>query len=822
MEEQATPNSPNEKYRTAFRVSEENVRRRCDPATLPAPEEALASFDRDGMIGQNRAVSAIATGLAMERPGYHIVVSGPAGTGKKSYVEARARAYAKDRPIPDDWCYVFNFHDPNAPIALSFRAGQGRSFQTAVTRMIDDLKRSLRQTFESDVYQQELRRLTEQYRQRSEQLWNALQAEAQSLGFAFQRTPTGLISVPLDAYGRPMEPDVLERLSREQREEIAARSRQLQEKLDDAMRQQINLEREAREASAHLEQETGHTVAQRLINQLRQNYEDAPKVLRYLDDLLDDVTTHLSLFREQEQPNVPTPAVFATLESGDPLLRYRVNLFVHHDREEGAPVIFERNPTYANVFGKIEYRSTFGTATTNFTLIQPGMLQRANGGYLILEIESVLNNPGVWPTLKRVLTSREVRTENLSEQYALVPTGTLRPEPIPLNVKVFLIGEPHYFFLLSRADADFQKLFQIRADFDSVMAYSDENRSKLYGFMLSYVEREGLLLLQPDAAAASLEYSCRLAEDQERLSARLSALLSVIDEASMLAHKRKAGAITRTDIEEALEARHYRAGLIEEKVTELFHDGILLLTVDGERVGMINGLAVLSPGETAFGQPNRITARVWVGQTGIVHVERQSEKSGPIHNKGVSILQAHLASRYATDFPLTLSASLTFEQVYDEIDGDSASSAELYALISALADLPIDQSLAVTGSVNQFGEIQPIGGVNEKIEGFFRVCKVKGLTGRQGVIIPRQNVRNLMLHPEVTQAIQDGQFHVYAIDTVDQGLSILTGKPTEEINQRALEGLRRIYERVRRRPERNDQESPSNDSTSNRKGSDLQ
>ncbi|MDI3317897.1 MAG: ATP-binding protein [Bacillota bacterium] len=777
-----------------------DLRRRCAPEEIPPAEEALATFRRTGLIGQERAARAMEVGLAMRRPRHHIYVVGPVGTGKKTYAQDRVRRYAAGLPVPDDWCYLHNFRDPARPLAVSLPAGEGEVFAAAMGMLVDELRRELRQALESEEFQREQSRIGQEFQERLAALWQRVEEEARAAGFRLERTPTGIATVPLGARGEPMAPAELEALGPEAREQLAQAARQLQPRLEEVVREHHQLQREARRAAAELRAGTARAVAGRLVDGLRAQYRESARIREYLDQLLEDVVQNIGLFLETEEEESSPLAALARPEAGeDRFRRYRVNVLVSHRGESHAPVLFERNPSYYNLVGKVEYRSTLGTATTDFTLIKAGALHRANGGYLVLEAGELLRDPMAWVALKRALKSGEVRVENLNEQFSLVPMGSLRPEPIPLDVQVILIGGQELFSLLYAADEDFRKLFRTRVEFDAEMPRSAENVARLTGFLVHYAGEEGLLPVAPGGAAELVEFSSRLAGDQEKLSTRFNELVQVLDEASYWASERGAAEVDGEDVRRALEERRYRSDRIEERIRELFLEGTLLLAVDGVAVGTVNGLAVLSLADYAFARPNRITARVWPGQRGVVHVERESARSGPDHTKGVAILAAYLAGRYGQETALSFSASLTFEQVYDEVDGDSASGAELLALLSALAELPLEQGVAVTGSVNQLGEIQPIGGVNEKVEGYFRVCKALGLTGRQGVIIPRRNARHLMLHPELVEAVEQGRFHLWAVSTVDEAMEILTGLPREEVDRRVLARLERMNRTLRRR-----------------------
>jgi len=537
------------------------------------------------------------------------------------------------------------------------------------------------------------------------------------------------------------------------------------------------------------------------VSRLKDKYRDQEGVRQYLDQVQQDVVEHLDDFRDDGEPEAQLPAVLLRQMRGrrDAFVRYRVNLLVDHSDTRGAPVVVEPNPTYYNLVGKVEYRGELGTLHTDFTMVKPGALHRANGGYLVLQARDVLTSPFAWDALKRTLKSGQIRTENIHEQYGLIPTASFRPEPIPSRVKVVLVGNPLIYYVLYTFDEDFRKLFKVRADFDTEMDRTPDTLNQYASVVASICHQRNLPHFDRSAVARVVDYSSRLAEDQTKLSARFNEVTEIIYEAAEWARHDGRSLVTAQHVSRALEEKIYRSNRIEEKIRELIARGSLLVDVEGATLGQVNGLAVLNLGDYAFGKPNRITARSFVGARGVVNIERETDLSGRIHSKGVMILGALLGGRYAQDKPLSLSATLTFEQLYDEVDGDSASVAEFFALLSELSGLPIDQGIAVTGSVNQKGEIQPVGGINQKVEGFYYVCKVKGLTGRQGVIVPHQNVPNLMLRDEVCRAITEGRFHVWAIRTIDEGIALLTGVPAGEPDARGRYPRGTVNELVDRR-----------------------
>jgi lon-related putative ATP-dependent protease len=794
--------------RDRHRLAPEQLRWECDPAVFSFETTSELRSD-EVIVGQERAVRALDLGLMMTQPGYHIFISGPVGTGRTTYTMKKARAAAAVRPAPPDWCYVYNFQQPDQPIAISLPPGTGAQFRRDMDELIIELQDVIRKLFASERFEERKAELLAEFERRIGEIWTQLETQARELGFVLQRSPTGISTVPVGPSGEPLTPDQFGALSDVQREDISKRGRQLQEGVGDALRKVRAIEREARDALRELERRAVRSTAGDPINRLKERYSEHPRVSEHLDHLLADVIEHLDDFKEAEEPPalpLPFPQI---VRRQDPFLRYRVNLLVDNSHRRGAPMIVEANPTYYNLLGKVEYRGEFGALVTDFTMIKPGALQQANGGFLLLQVRDVLTSPFAWEALKRALKSGEARIENIGEQMGLIPTATLRPEPIPLTVKVILIGTPLLYHLLYALDDDFRKMFKIKADFDTEVDRTDETTAQYASAIGAICNREKLRPFDRGAVASVLEYSARLADHQRKFSTRFDEVTQIVYEASAWAEQMGHDPVTAEDVRTAVEQKIYRSNRIEEKIQELVKHGQLLLSLDGAQSGQVNGLSVLQLGDYSFGHPTRITARTYVGSRGVVNIERETDLSGKIHSKGVFILGSYLGGKYAQGRPLSLNASLTFEQTYSEVEGDSASSTELYALISDLGGVPIEQSIAVTGSINQKGEVQPIGGVNEKIEGYFAVCKVVGFNGRQGVMIPVQNVSNLMVKEDVVEAVRRGNFHVWAVRTVDEGLEVLTGmaagEPSAEgtfpegtVNQRVSVRLTELADRLRR------------------------
>lgn len=796
-----------QELRARHRLRPEQLRWTCDPASLSFETTADLRGD-EVIVGQDRAVRALDLGLSVAQPGYNIYIAGPVGTGRTTYARQKIQNAAATRPVPPDWCYLYDFQQPDQPIAVSLPPGQGAQFRRGVEQLLDELKEGIRKLFASERFETRRSELLQSFETQISEIWQGLETQARQLGFLLQRTPTGIVTVPVGPSGEAIAQELFAMLPEAQRDEIQKHGRELQERVADALRRVRSLEREARDAVRDLEQQAVRSTAGDPVRRLQETYGGSPRIVEWLSQMLADIVEHLDDFKETEEPQVPFPLpMFA--RRGDRLQRYQVNLLVDHSHTQGAPVIIESNPTFYNLLGKVEYRGEFGALVTDFTMIKPGAMQRANGGFLILQVKDVLLNPFTWEGLKRALKSREARIENIGDQFGAIPTATLRPEPIPLDVKVVLIGTPLLFQLLYVYDEDFRKLFKVKADFDIEVDRTPDTMARYAGAIGALGNRHGLRPFDRTAVARVLEHSARLADHQEHLSTRFNDVAEIVFEADSWAAQAGRSVVTAADVVTAIHEKIYRSNRIEEKLRDLIHRGQLLVDVEGAKPGQVNGLSVLQLGDYAFGHPSRITARTFVGGRGVVNIERETEMSGRIHSKGVAILGAYLGGKYAQDRPLSLNASLTFEQTYSEVEGDSASSTELYALLSELAGAPVEQGIAVTGSVNQKGEIQPIGGVNEKVEGYYQVCKVVGLTGTQGVMIPAQNLANLMLREEVVDAVRAGTFHVYAVRTIDEGLEVLTALPAGQaaedgtypegtLNHRISQRLTSLAERLRR------------------------
>ncbi|MGD2111754.1 MAG: ATP-binding protein [Gammaproteobacteria bacterium] len=753
--------------------------RRCDPQQFDFTTTAELE-DPAEVIGQPRAVEAVKFGIGIRHKGYNLFALGPTGTGKHELVRRYAAEQAATEPLPPDWCYINNFKQPHEPRMLRMPPGRGLELERDMAQLVDDLHVAILTVFESDEYRTRAQAIEEELSEKKEQALKEVQSNAEQKQIALIRTPGGFTLAPVRK-GEVLSQEDFDKLSGKERKRIEQDTAGLQEQLRRMLLEAPKWEKEVRNRMNRLNREMATSAISHLIGALRDSYRQLPGVIDYLDEVENDVIENFRYFLRNEEEKAHMQRVgmeHPRHEAGQQVdKRYRVNAFITHPENDGAPVIHEDYPSYNNLIGRVEHRAELGALITDFSMIRPGALHRANGGYLILDILKVLMQPFAWEGLKRALQAGEICIESLGQLTSLVSTVSLEPQPIPLDIKVILLGEPHIYYLLSRYDPEFNELFKVAADFDSRMDRTPENH-RLYARLIgSLVRRESLLHLDRPAVARVIEHSARMLEDGEKLLTHTRSLTDMLREADFRAKQNGHETVSGDDVQQAIDARIYRMDRIREHLQEEIRRGTLLIDTAGQKTGQVNGLSVLDLGNFMFGRPSRITARVRMGDSHVVDIEREVELGGPIHSKGVFILSAFLGARYSLERPLALSASLVFEQSYGMVEGDSASSAELFALLSALADAPIRQTLAVTGSVNQQGQIQPIGGVNEKIEGFFDICNTRGLTGDQGVIIPQANVKHLMLRADVREAVGGGMFSVHAIDTIDDGIELLTGLP---------------------------------------------
>jgi lon-related putative ATP-dependent protease len=751
--------------------------RACDPAELPF-DLCSELVDAPGLIGQERAVEALRFAIRMRRKGYNVYALGARGTGRQSLIEELLRHQAESEPVPPDWCYVNNFADPQRPRRLSLPAGRGAGLAGAMQRLVEELRGALPAAFERDEYRTRHQVVEQQFKERSEQAFGSLQQRAEAEGIALMRTPTGLALAP-KRDGRVLTPEAFAELPDSERDHIQHEIEGIQGELEAVMRQVPQWEREHRDALRTLNRDTIGFAIGHLMDELRAGYRDLPAVVEYLDAVERDIKENADDFLTppSSPPGMPNPAAAGEAATSDDsrFRRYQVNLTVDNSAQRGAPVVYEDNPTHQTLVGRVEYLARFGALVTDFNLLTPGALHRANGGYLLLDAQKLITGNLGWASLKRALNAGEIRIESPEQLLSMATTVSLMPEPIPLAVKVVLLGPPALYYLLSGADEEFPELFKIAADFDDRVARTPDT-VLLYARLVARIMRqEQLRCFDRAAVARVIEYAARLAGDAERLSTSLRGIVDLLQEADQIAADSGREEVGLADVQAAIDAQFRRGDRVYRRMQEEIGRRTIRLETHGEAVGQINGLSVISLGALAFGNPSRITAQVRLGRGEVVDIEREVALGGPLHSKGVLILSGFLGGRFGRSRPLSLNASLVFEQSYGGIDGDSASAAELFALLSALAEAPLKQSLAVTGSVDQRGQIQAIGGVNEKIEGFFDACRLTGLTGKQGVIIPASNVKHLMLRRDVVAAASEGRFAILPIDTVDQGIELLTG-----------------------------------------------
>lgn len=759
---------------------------RCDPARFTFKTTSELD-DLTEVVGQARAMQAIEFGIGIGRDGYNLFVLGTPGTGRRSVVRQFIERKAATEPVPPDWCYVNNFEQPHKPRLLELPAGTGARLHHDIEQLIEDLRSAIPAAFESEEYRARRQELEQELKERQEHAFEELRQQAESHGISMMRTPSGMAFAPIRK-GEVLSSEEFHKLPEAEQKRIEAVVTSLEEQLEQIIHRLPQVRREGQRRIRELERDVTMSAVGHLIDELKKEYAPLPKVVSYLEAVQQAVIDNADDFRRQEEGQEITilGISLARAAGASALRRYEVNVLIDHSGAKGAPVIYEDNPSYQSLVGRVEHISQMGALVTDFTLIKPGALHRANGGYLILDVRKILMQPYAWEGLKRALSSQEVRIESLGQALSLISTVSLEPEPIPLNIKVVLLGERLLYYLLNYFDPDFSDLFKVAADFEDTMTRTEES-DLLYARLIATIARkEGLLALDRAACARLIEHAARMAADAEKLSVRLRDITDRLREADYWARQAGRDVVTGDDVQRALDARIYRADRLRERLQDEIHRGTLLIDTQGGRVGQVNGLSVVGLDDFIFGYPSRITASVRLGKGEVLDIQREVELGGPLHSKGVLILSGFLGARYASSRPLSLSASLVFEQTYGEVEGDSASSAELYALLSALAEAPVKQSLAVTGSVNQHGEIQAIGGVNEKIEGFFDVCQRRGLTGEQGVLIPAANVKHLMLRRDVVEAVAQEKFHIYPVSTVDQGIELLTGLPAGERDENGL------------------------------------
>jgi lon-related putative ATP-dependent protease len=767
-----------------------------------------------GTIGQERAMRAIDFGLSLESKGFNIYVLGESGTGRMTSIRNKIQELADAQDVPEDWCYVYNFKDPDVPQAISMKTGKAPEFHKDMAELIQSLQAEISKVFESKEYEKSKNKIMEAFQKRQKEMFSKLEEEASNEGFSIRKTVSGLLIVPVKQSGDPLSEDEFDKLDDEHKHRIEARGKELQERLDDVVRTIRTAEKDIKTQLQELEREAALSEVGHLIDDLQEKYKEYEKIVSFLNDVQEDILEHVEDFKGgEEQQQSPLP--FMRPQKPEPAFtRYEVNVLVSNAGTKGAPCVFESNPTYFNLFGRIEHKFQYGVAITDFSMIKAGSLHRANGGYIVIDAMDLLRNIFSYDALKRAIRNREVRIEDVWEQYRLVSSTSLKPDAIPLNVKVILVGNPNIYYLLYNLDEEYNELFKVKADFDWRMARGDDTVRKYIDFIASKAQEENLLPFDREGVAKVIEHSARLAGHREKLTSKFSTIADLLRESHYWAGQDGSSVVTDKHIVKAIQENIYRSNRIEERMQEMMEEDTLIVRTSGEAVGQINGLAVLGMGDYSFGKPSRITCRTFAGRSGIVNIERETKMSGRIHEKAILIISSYLGSKYAIKKPISLSASITFEQLYEMIEGDSATCAELYVLLSSLSGVPLKQNMAVTGSMDQYGEVQPIGGVNEKIEGFYDLCKARGLDGSHGVIIPERNIKHLMLRQDVVDAVKEGKFSIYTINKMEEGLEILTGMPAGElqedgtysegtINHLVMKRLDEISEALKAKPDRN-------------------
>ena len=756
-------------------LSYKNLKKYCNADELAFETTAELEGISTG-IGQERGIKALEFGLNVDIKGYNLYLEGPSGVGKTMYTKKFLDTISKKKKTPSDWCYIYNFENPNEPIAVSLAAGHGKEFRDTMDQFIKDIKNDINTTFNNEDFEKEKNAIKQQFEQKRTLLLEKLNKESAKYGFEVKTAQNGIYMMPV-VDGKILQEEEFEQLDEKTKKEYEDKSTIVQEQIISAISQIKAIEKEADLKIEEWQSNIALLTVNARINLIKSAYKRNKKINKFLDDIKQNILKNISAFMEPKQLINAANQPMQPLHQNKPWENYRVNLFVDNSNLEGAPVIMDSNYTYHNIFGKLEYENYYGSLKTDHTMLKAGLLQKANGGYIIFQAKDLLENQMCYNALKKALRIKEISIENTADQRSSMVMVSLKPEFIPLDVKVILIGNANIYHSLLALDPDFKKLFKAKVEFEEDAPRTEENIVKLSRFIHGFCEQEELPHLDKYAVAKIIEYASRLAENQNKLSTRFNDLAQIIGEACTWAKMSKSKIVKEEHVIKALEERIERVKKYDSKYTEMIKENTLLIDTTGERVGQINGLTVMTVGDYTFGKPSKITANTYVGKTGIINVEREVEMSGSSHSKGVFILNGYLGEMFAQDIPLSLTASICFEQLYNGVDGDSASSTELYALLSSLSDLPINQSIAVTGSVNQKGEIQPIGGVNAKIEGFYQVCKMRGLNGTHGVIIPIQNVMNLNLTDEVVSAVKSKKFHIYAISNIEEGIEILTGVP---------------------------------------------
>ena len=735
------------------------------------------------IYGQDRGINALQFGVQVEVKGYNIFVEGPTGVGKTMYTKNYLETISKKKKTPNDWCYIYNFDDPNEPIAISFPAGQGKLFKKTMDDFIKDVRLDIKRTFDNEDFEKEKQLIRQEFEEKRDLLLTKLNEKSIKHGFQVKTAQNGIYMMPV-LNGKTIEEEEFNNLDEAVRQEYKQKSNIIQQQIYKAINEIKAIKKEADKKIDEWQSNIALLTINLHINTVKTIFKRNKKINKFLENIKKDILKNISYFTQDEiaEKNVRNMNMQKT-DNKAPWNNYKVNLFIDNSGLEGAPVIMDTNYSYNNIFGKLEYENQFGALKTDYTMLKPGLLHKANGGYIIFQAKDLIANPGCYEALKKSLSVKLLNIENSIDQRSSMVLVSLKPEPIPLNVKVILIGDANMYYTLLSLDEDFSKLFKVKVEFEEDAPKTDENIQKLSQFISNYCKNSEILVIDREAMAKIVEFASRLADDKDKISTKFNEISQIVAESSTWAKMAKKKIITKEFIQKALDQRVERIKKYDSRYLEMIKENTLLISTDGYEVGQINGLTIITIGDYSFGKPSKITANTYLGKSGITNIEREIEISGPSHSKGVLILTGYLGEKFAQDFPLSLTASLCFEQLYNGVDGDSASSTEAYALLSSLSGIPINQSLAVTGSVNQKGEIQPIGGVNEKIEGFYQICKMRGFNKKHGVIIPIQNVRNLHLSDEIIESVKNGDFHIYAINTIDEGIELLTGVPAGKKNK---------------------------------------
>jgi len=748
----------------------------CDPKIFNfKTTEELTNIETG--IGQDRGIKALEFGLGVDIKGYNLYLEGPSGVGKTMYTKHYLDKISKKRKAPCDWCYIYNFDNPNEPIAVPLHAGQGREFKDQMDQFVKDIKNDLSNTFNNEDFEKEKTLITQTYEEKKVALMEKLNKKSKKYGFEVKSAQNGIYMMPV-IDGKTIEQEEFDQLDDDVKQSFEDNSNIVQEQVLQVISEIKNIERESQKKLSEWQSNVALLTINAHINYIRSKFKRNKKISNFLESIKKDILKNIDLFLVDPSVEQQAQAMISPRqEPPKPWENYKVNLFVDNNNQEGAPVIMDSDYSYHNIFGKLEYENYFGSLKTDYTMLKPGLLHQANGGYIIFQAKDLLENPMCYETLKKSLRQKQLLIENTADPRSAMVLISLKPEPIPLDIKVIIIGDEEIYQTLSTIDPDFSKLFKIKVEFEDSSDNTEENMNKIAKFIHGFCEQEELPPLDAGAVAKIMEYSSRLADNQDKLSTRFNDLSQVIAEASTWATMNKSKIVTAEYVNMALSERVDRVKKYDSMYTEMIKNNTLLIDTTGSKVGQINGLTVMNIGDYSFGKPVKITANTYTGKTGVINIEREVDLSGSSHSKGVYILSGYLGEKFAQDIPLSLTASICFEQLYNGVDGDSASSTELYAILSSLSGIPISQNIAVTGSVNQKGEIQPIGGVNEKIEGFYQICKMRGLDGTHSVMIPIQNIKNLNLNDEVVDAVKNGKFHIYAVGSIDEGIEILTGVP---------------------------------------------